>query len=278
MKERENKTPSFEKYKKEISQNKKIKKNAIIRGLFFLFLCVIITYIGKIRPKTVKTVSHHGLLIWVFQKNNHLSSLIIYPNDGDYSNKSKTGERIFIHPLVSPEELEHNHIRYNKKDLFLLGNVDDHHVKNYCSYVDDESFLYYQGNPHWQKLCPRAQLITAFRSRLTSDWSVQSELSIDSISGFLSFVVKTNGQGLIFTTGSIACKSETPNFLCINHDEFEKAAFLKNGIHMAPGITTHSGKVDSSLVLINELQAVGIRLKKTGELELKKIWLDENPD
>ena len=67
MENRGNNSAPFEKYKKEVSQNNKIKRIAIIRGLFFLFLCAIITYIGKFRPKSVKTVSHHGFLIWGLQ-------------------------------------------------------------------------------------------------------------------------------------------------------------------------------------------------------------------
>lgn len=83
-----------------------------LKGVFYLFLVVVVTYVAKFSPPTQQPTRVHGLLSWTFPTAHGISPLWIMPDDGNDSNLVNTGHRIWIHPPKSPQQIEKNSARF----------------------------------------------------------------------------------------------------------------------------------------------------------------------
>jgi hypothetical protein len=265
---------SFEKFKEANSINKSYLRKVLFQGGFFLLIAIVITYYGKFRPVEKKIVLRHGFLGWVFKQDSSLSVLIVYPNDNDYGNPVATGERLFINPLDSPAVLDTNYIRYNKKDLFLLGRVERFHVRRYCHEVDSLSTLYYLGDTAFASECPGAEPFAVSSNRFSRDWSVRTQLETDSLSRFLSLRVTHKGQSMVFSSAYDAGPQQDSLMLFVALTGGSGALLAQpSRILLAPEKGAREGRTDSSLVLSSSRQTLGFLIQEDGQFVLKKLWL-----
>ncbi|MBF0430671.1 MAG: hypothetical protein HQK83_05300 [Fibrobacteria bacterium] len=273
----------FEKHQKILSGEKSVMKRSVFRGLLFLIIVGVLTYYGKFRPKEIKIVKEHGLLGWVFKQDSILSALIVFPNDNNYKNETENGDRIFINPLPSPSILETSHIRYNKKNIYLLGEVEAHHVKEYCREVDDSSQLFFLGEKEWALLCERAEVIDyhSFRDRMLrvgTDWAVQSWLQADFPGTHFSLKIKIGNQFLSFVSDDDSLSLSDSALIKVYLKKTEDASHCNMAkLCLSPDKALKHGVRDSSreFSIDYQHQAIGFIHEEDGGLLVKKIWLNE---
>lgn len=247
----------------------------ILKGLVFMILAAILSYYGKTYKSKSKVVDFHGLVGWVFQQGNHLSSYIIFPHYDSTSVAKARGERFFLNPLDQPSLLDSNFIRYNQKDLYLLGRVFPIHVQRYCSYVDSGYTLFFQGNILWENNCIKSKALPnlttssppLFESSIAPH-TLRTEqnffrLTVMYGSGFFHF---TNDWTLLPTATDSAS-------LTVLLDPPEIDLQMKSKIFVYPGTALVSTQFDSSLVLNNPRDALTLLWEKSGKLLMKKIRL-----
>ncbi len=268
----------LEKYKKVISENKQKKQKAIWRGLIFLSLLALVTYIGKVKPRETKIVNSHDLLGWIFLKDHSYSLFLVLPNDGDYSNKLATGERVYFNPHPHPGFLDSNHILYHPRSLFLMGQINKEMISAYCSKVDSGQYLYFNGPSQWQTECPKAKIMESQAFSLFEDMSLESGVHWNGDGKVEALDLAYGGQHFRVAENPSLCEGGQKSLqLCV---ALKKGPSPQGnlGLFLAPGQALVKGKLDSNLVLNSKTQALGFRVLKNGELQIKKLWLSEiNP-
>ncbi len=233
------------------------------------------TYFGKVRPVKEKIIHQHGLVGWVFKEKQQYSVLIVLPNDGDYSNSEENGERIFLNPLNSPHPLKANYIRYNKKDLYLLGRVTEQHIKTYCAEVDSGHVLYFVGLEEWKKGCPQSAVVESERaSKLVKGWAVHSYFRGGKGSDF-ELKLEYRKQKLLFSQGEPQGTTDS-TLLWIELRQGLTTSQTTSHLYLSPMTALEGGKKASDLILTRKERALGFLIEKDGRLLIKKLTLNDS--
>jgi len=255
---------------------KSLLRSTFIRGLIFLILAVIVTYYGKCRPHYQNIVNKHCLNGWIFKQNSHFSVFIILPNDGDYSNRFGTGERIFINPLQEPHFLDSNYIIYNQKDLYLLGAFNHTHIEQYGKKVDTTSLLFYWGKKLDHKKMPNVQHLPFQNTYTFKDKNTKVQVNFDSLSNHYSLSIWNKGQILIFSNQKRSSLNIDSSTMIVYTKEGMDINIPRHGLVLSPTNALNNGKTDSSLILTKQNQALAFRVTEKGTLTIKKLWLKKS--
>jgi hypothetical protein len=229
-----------------------------------------LTYYGKFHHINTEPIKRHNLLGWVFKTYSNLSTLIIFPNDGNPDNNSNTGTRIFINPVLVPGRLDSNFISYQKGDLYLLGTLSPEHIKRYCTEVDENARLYYQADSNWDFLCTKAQRIRGSANPLTGDWGLPAQYTY--LNGSLSLVLTHQYQKILIADSNFISSPDSSILLEIRLSPVSYAPALSR-IFISPRLSAREGVSDSSLILRDAGHALAFRLEDDGRFYIKQIVL-----
>lgn len=95
----------------------------VTKGLLYLFCALSLTYYAKTHTSELIPVRVHGLIGWsLVKQNGNLASLLVFPDDDQDNNLTKTGNRLWIDLPDNPDVLKKSFIKFSGPKMVILGD------------------------------------------------------------------------------------------------------------------------------------------------------------
>lgn len=142
------------------------------RVLLLLLAAGAITWYAK-KPVERKALRIHGTAVWIIPSPQGLSSLIILSDDGNDSNSTRTGARLWLNPPTHPQQFEsRNPALYRGPTLAAVGDsLSQESIQELASMVDTGGVLFLLGSGNDSRSSPAPlQLRSAQLQDSAWDW------------------------------------------------------------------------------------------------------------